>query len=713
MPNRLARETSPYLRQHADNPVDWRPWSDDALEEARATDRPILLSIGYSACHWCHVMERESFADPGVAELMNRGFVNVKVDREERPDVDTIYMRAVQALTGGGGWPLTVFLTPDGRPFYGGTYFPPEPRHGLPSFRQVLEATLRAWEERRSDVDGAASEITGILDRANRISPLAGDEADVPGLDRSLTEAAARALLARLDPAHGGFGSAPKFPQPSVIDFLLAHHARTAPDAGGSPALDAALLTLRAMARGGIRDHLGGGFHRYAVDARWLVPHFEKMLYDNALLAGSYLRAFQLTGEPVLEEVARETLDYLLADLRSPEGGFYAARDADSEGEEGRFYLWTRDEVDALLGEAESELFRRCYDVSSSGNFEGRNILHLPHDLEVIARGVETTPDALRERLARDRKVLFEARARRVHPARDSKILAGWNGLALRSLAEAGAALDEPHYLDAAREGTTWLLEALRPGGRLLHQVPGEGGRRIFAFLEDLASLGNACLSLHEATLEPRWLDESEAMAREIEERFREPESKLLYDTPTDGESLVVRPREVMDNAVPAGGSLAAELFLRLGRLLGRQEWTRAAEALVERERPGLVRMPSGFGHLLQVAEAIVRPPVEVALVGAAPSGEGGADPGLGGADPGLDTLLRETHRPFLPGRVVTGRHAAGPAPDTPLLEGRGPVDGKAAAYVCRNHACRAPVTSPRELAEALHEARRPPPGAS
>jgi uncharacterized protein len=734
MTNRLARETSPYLRQHADNPVDWYPWDDEALERARAEDRPILLSIGYSACHWCHVMERESFADPEVARFMNEGFVNVKVDREERPDVDTTYMRAVQALTGRGGWPLTVFLTPEGRPFYGGTYFPPEPRHGMPSFRQVLDAALAAWRERRGEVEDAAGQITEILEKANR------READPEGpdpaaLDAALLRRAVATLLRQVDPTHGGFGGAPKFPQPTAVEFLLAHHAATAGGAGrppetagsdpapdapdpaprtsdsasrdGSPALDAALHTLRAMARGGIRDHLGGGFHRYTVDARWLVPHFEKMLYDNALLATAYLRGYQLGGDETLLEVARETLGWLLEDMRSPEGGFYAARDADSEGEEGKFYLWNREEVDALLTPEEARVFRRCYDVSAAGNFEGRNILHLPHQLEGVARDEGMELEALHALLARARATLLEARRQRVPPARDSKILAGWNGLAFRALAETGAALlhrdeGEP-YLEAARKGMEWLLEALRPEGRLLHQVPGEGGRHIPAFLDDVAALGLACLSLHEATLEPRWLEEAVALMDEIDARFGDASdagetdgsagAPPLYDTPADGDRLVIRPRELADNAVPSGHSLAAELFLHMGRLLGRAELTLRSGKMVEDLAADLARIPSAFGRLLGVGVGLTTASVEIALV----EGEDEVTP-----------LLAEAHRVFLPGRVLTGRRRdAAPSFSTPLLQDRSAVEGRSAAYVCREYACRAPVTSPRELAAELREATR------
>ncbi|MSR22590.1 MAG: thioredoxin domain-containing protein [Gemmatimonadetes bacterium] len=723
MPNRLEGEQSLYLRQHAGNPVDWYPWGPAALDRARALDRPMLVSIGYSACHWCHVMERESFEDPETARIMNDGFVCVKVDREERPDVDGIYMRAVQALTGHGGWPLTVFLTPDARPYYGGTYFPPEPRHGMPSFRQVLSATRAAWDERRSEVTEAAERIRDLL-RRSTLGP-DGELARASGqpLDPSFAASAAEELLRRFDPVFGGFGRAPKFPQPVVLEFLLEHFAYT----GRTPALEAVLHTLRKMGRGGIRDHLGGGFHRYSVDQRWLAPHFEKMLYDNALLAGAYLRGYQLTGDEELLGVCREVLDDVLDDFRSPEGAFFAARDADSEGEEGLFYLWTADQVDEELGHEAGRLLRRCYDVSKEGNFtegnsKGRNILHLPHDLDAVARDEGITRPELERALAAGRKRLREIRSHRVAPARDEKVLAAWNALALRALAEAGAALDEPRYVAAAREGAAWLLEALAPDGRCLHQVPavsggvvpGEAapgsapgsakGARILAFLDDVAGLGNALLSLHEATLEPQWLLKAVELDLEVDARFLDPETGLLHDTPADGEPLVVRPREVMDSPVPSGASLAAELKLRLGRLLGDGKRLEDAREIVDREVNGMRQMPSGFGRLLTVAQRLAHPPIEVAIVGDR-------------EDPRTQALLHEVHRVFLPGSVVTGMESGMEGGGTPpvatpllegrVLEGRATSRGRPTAFVCTGFVCRAPSTDPEALRGELAELAR------
>jgi uncharacterized protein YyaL (SSP411 family) len=684
MPNRLRHERSPYLRQHAGNPVDWYPWGEEAFTRAREEGRPILLSIGYSACHWCHVMERESFESAETARLMNEGFVNVKVDREERPDVDALYMRAVQALSGQGGWPLTVFLTPDGAPFYGGTYFPPQPRHGLPSFSQLLEATRAAWNDRRGEVEGAAERIRVLLERS-MAPPEESAGAGPESVDPGLTRRAAEEILRRTDPVYGGFGRAPKFPQPVVLEFLLEHHVLT----GHRPSLDAALLTLRQMARGGIRDHLGGGFHRYAVDQRWLVPHFEKMLYDNALLASVYLRGFQVSGDSALLAVARAVLDELLRDFRAPAGAFTTAWDADSEGEEGRFYLWTPAEVDALLPREEALLVRRCYDVSEAGNFEGRNILHLPHDLDAVARGEGVSREELDRVLAGALSKLHEARATRVMPLRDDKILAGWNGLAVRSLAETGAAIGSAEYVEAASAAAEWLLATLRPSGRLLHQEP-HAGTRIPAFLEDVGALGNALLSLHEATLDPRWLEGAVALDEEVDAHYRDPASGLLFDAPDDGERLLVRPREPSDSPVPSGTSLAVELRIRLASLLGNESRAEDARGVVAREAPSMEASPLGFGRLLALAGRLGAPPVEIAIVGADRSDRTAA-------------LLREAHRPFLPGRVLTGTSPGEEPPfATPLLSGRSPLAEAPTAFLCERFACRVPTGDPEELAEQL-----------
>jgi uncharacterized protein YyaL (SSP411 family) len=629
-------------------------------------------------------MERESFQDPETAAQMNSGFVNIKVDREERPDLDSIYMRGVQALTGGGGWPLTAFLTPEGRLFYGGTYFPPQPRYGMPSFRQVLAAVEHAWRTRREEVERGSKELLNAL-RGSRETP---DPGGAPGGARApgpgTLEASFRSLSRSFDARQGGFGPPPKFPQPMNLEVLLRDHRRT----GRKESLEMALVTLRAMARGGIRDHLAGGFHRYSVDARWLVPHFEKMLYDNGLLARVYLHAFQLTGDREMEEVVTSTLDYVLEDLTSPEGGFYSARDADSEGEEGLFYLWTPEEVDRLLGQADGQLFRRAYDVTPEGNFEGKNILHLPHPLESLG-GRPGEGEELRERLAGIRQNLKKARALRPPPFRDEKVLVSWNSFVLRALAEAGAALGRWDYLEAARTNAAFLLESLRREDRLLRswkETPG----KVEGFLEDYAGLGNALLTLYEATLESRWLEEARRLAAQVVDLFWDTEEGRFHDTPEDGEILVVRPRNVMDNATPSGNSLAVELLLRTSHLLGEEDHQEIAARVLEAERGAMEAFPTAFGRLLSALDRQEAPPLEVTLL---------ATPGRGDLQP----LLREAWGPFLPNRVVAGGDPEN-LPPLPLLEGRGAREGRATAYVCRGMTCSAPILGPRELREELEK---------
>ncbi len=666
MPNRLAGESSPYLLQHAHNPVDWYPWGPEALERARREDRPVFLSIGYSACHWCHVMERESFADPDVAALMNEAFVCVKVDREERPDLDGIYMKAVQALTGRGGWPLSAFLTPAGEPFYGGTYFPPEPRHGMPAFRQVLAGVAEAWRDRRDQVLDSALALREALERAVLDAvPGDGGQAGATGSDDgALVAGAVRHLRERFDAVRGGFGGAPKFPQPTTLELLLAYGASS----GDGEAVSMVTRTLDAMALGGIRDHLGGGFHRYSVDARWLVPHFEKMLYDNALLARLYTDAWRVTGELRFREVAEDTLAYLLADLRTPEGGFYAARDADSEGEEGRFYLWTPEQVSEAVDDAErAALLCRVYGVEPGGNFEGRSILHLRRPLEAEAEARGMTRDDLRDALAPARRTLLEARARREPPFRDTKVLCSWSAFAVRALAEAGGAMGRDDWLEAARQGARFLSVVMRADGELRHVwtdgVPGPP-----AFLEDRAALGNALLSLHEATLEPSWLEAAAGLCAEMLDRHWDADAGVFYDDARGGEPLVVRPREVMDQATPSGTSLAVELLLRAAHLLDREGWAEVARRALDHERPGMARFPAAFGRLLTQRVRLETPPVEVVVAGAR-------------GDDDTRALLRRTLASYHAHRVVSGVDPSEPAPEAwPLLQGRGPVDGRPAA---------------------------------
>ena len=676
MPNRLASETSPYLLQHAHNPVDWYPWGDEALALARERDRPILLSIGYSACHWCHVMEHESFEDDETAHLMNRSFVNIKVDREERPDVDSIYMRAIQAMTGHGGWPLTAFLTPAGVPYYGGTYFPPEPRHGMPSFRQVLAAAANAYNTRRDEVAQAGAQLTDMLQRSATEPQPASGPFDLA--DGRLFAHAVSAAGRTFDPTNGGFGGAPKFPQPDFLDFLL----RTGgPESHG---VSMVVHTLSRMAAGGIRDHAGGGFHRYSVDARWLVPHFEKMLYDNALIARALTRA-HLLGASHLGPVAEETLDYLLEDLTSPEGVFYSARDADSEGEEGVFYLWTPAEVRDVLGREEARLLSRVYDVSEAGNFEGKNILHLPHDLDAVARQEGIGREELDRRLRGSLDALKARRSGRPEPLRDEKVLTSWNGFTIRALAEAGPALGRPDYTVAAARAAAFLLDTVRRGDRLL-RVYAAGRAHIDGFLEDYGALGNACLSLYEATLDARWLTEASWIADAVVAHFWSPEERVFHDAPSDGEPLLVRPRDIMDNATPSGNSLAVELLVRLTGAAGHGE---IADAVFERERGTMERYPSAVGRLLTAAIAHATPRLEVSLVGSPPE---------------LSGMLDVAHRHIHPNRMICG---GDPADATiaalPVMEGRLDLAGQ--AFVCFGKTCQEPVSTPSALDAALSRA--------
>ncbi len=682
MTNRLAAETSPYLRQHAENPVDWYPWGEEALARARTEDRPILLSIGYSSCHWCHVMERESFEDRDIAAVMNQLFVNIKVDREERPDLDQVYMKAVQAMTGGGGWPMTVFLTPEGVPFYGGTYFPPAPRHGLPSFSQVLRAAADAYHKRGDKVRESGAHLVSALAAATRADP-------APTGPETL-DAAVRALRSQYDPRNGGFGRAPKFPQPVTLELLQRHHVRT----GDAQSLEMVEHTLRRMAAGGLRDHLGGGFHRYSVDARWLVPHFEKMLYDNALLARAYLHGHQLTGDPEFRAVAVETLDYLATDMLLPEGGFASARDADSEGEEGLFYLWTPEELAAVLPGEEAALFGRLYDVSPGGNFEGRSILHLPHPPAAVAEAEGLRPEELDARVQAARRTLLEVRSRREAPFRDDKILVSWNALAIRAFAEAGAALGVPRYLDIATGAAELLWETMRRDGRLLH-VRMEGRAKIGGFLDDYAGLGNALLSLHGATLEARWLEASRWLADEVLTRFWEEETGTVYDTADDAEPLILRPRDAMDNATPSGPSLAAELLLRAGHVFDDDRYRSASARIIEREAAMLGRFGPAFGRMLSVLDASLAPPLEIAIV--APED-----------DPVTRALVATAHEGFRRNLTLIGNLGGADVLDVPLLRGREPIDGRPTAYVCRAYACRLPVHDREALRGELEALEAP-----
>ena len=646
MPNRLASETSPYLLQHKDNPVDWYPWGEEALARARAEERPILLSIGYSACHWCHVMERESFEDPETARVMNERFVPIKLDREERPDLDAIYMEACQAMTGHGGWPLNVFLTPEQVPFYAGTYFPPERRMGMPSWRDVLEAVAEAWEDRSEEIRGGADRIVERLQGGARLRP--SDEV----MDPALLDEGVAGLRGVYDRAHGGFGGAPKFPPASALEFLLRRGET-----------EMASHTLHAMAGAGMYDQVGGGFARYSVDARWLVPHFEKMLYDNALLARAYLHGWQVTGEEVCRRVTRETLDWMLREMRGPEGGFYSALDADSEGEEGRFYVWSLDELREVGGDAAVEYFG----ATEEGNFEGSNIL---------TRGQPEPPD-----LEEIRGRLYDRRANRVWPGLDDKRLTSWNALAISALADAGAVLGEEAYLGAARAAAEFVLTDLRDeNGRLLRTYK-DGEAKLAGYLEDHAFLLEAMLTLYEATFEPRWFAEARALADTMIERFADEEKGGFFETADDHERLIARRKDLEDHPIPAGNSSAAYGLLRLAALTGENEYERRGVSVLRLLHKVAPQHPQAFGHLLQALDFHLSPVKEVALVG-----EDFSD---------LERVVRSGFRPHL---VLAGGEPDG----VPLLQGRSPVDGRAAAYVCERFACKAPVTEAAELEKLL-----------
>jgi uncharacterized protein YyaL (SSP411 family) len=658
MANRLAAETSPYLLQHRDNPVDWFPWGEEALSRARAEDRPILLSVGYSACHWCHVMERESFEDEETAAFMNANFVCVKVDREERPDVDAIYMEAVQAFTGQGGWPMTVFLDPEGVPFYGGTYFPPDDSRGMPSFRMVMEAVLEAFHGKRDEIRGRAETMVGRLEALAKLAP-----GGVPGPER--LEEAITTLLGQADPANGGFGRAPKFPPASSLELLMSR----------GEGLEHVERTLDAMLAGGIYDQLGGSFARYAVDSAWLVPHFEKMLYDNSLLARAYLHGWQVLGHERYRRVCEETLDWLLREMRGPEGGFYSAYDADSEGVEGKFYVWTPEEIRAVVPDADEIL--AYYGVTDAGNFEGKNILHL-------ADGAAAAPPA---GLDAARAALLAARAERVPPGLDDKRLTSWNALAIAALAEAGAVLGREDYLEAAAGCAEFVLGTMRDGdGRLLRTYK-DGRAHLNAYLEDHAFMIEALLVLYESSFDPRWFAAARELAETMIERFSDPERGGFFSTSTDHETLIVRRKEVGDHPIPAGNSAAALGLLRLAALSGEARYAERARDVLALFGDPAISHPDSFAHFLRALDFDHSSTREVALVGG-----------------DLSALAGVVRAAFRPNVVV----AAGPAGATepPLLDARTEIGGEPAAYVCEGFTCNLPVTDPaaleRELADLV-----------
>jgi uncharacterized protein len=660
MTNRLSHETSPYLLQHAHNPVDWYPWGEAAFAKARDEDRPVFLSIGYSACHWCHVMERESFESDEIAAILNEDYVSIKVDREERPDIDSIYMSAVQMMTGHGGWPMSVFLTPDGKPFYAGTYFPPDDRHGMPSFRRVLEHVVNVYRSRRQDVEEASSEVQQAISQGIRVKP--GTEVAV---SRDALDRAAGRIASQYDQVHGGFGGAPKFPPSMTLEFLMLVSHRTE----NQQLREIITTTLTKMARGGMYDQVGGGFHRYSVDAKWLVPHFEKMLYDNALLARLYTRAWQWTKDPFFARIANEILGFVERELTSPDGAFYSTLDADSEGEEGKFYVWTRAEVMELLGEDEGRVFCALYDVTERGNWEGHNIPNVPRDPESVAADLGISMDRLNDIVLRGKCKLYGVRAQRVWPGRDEKKLSGWNGWMLAAFAEACLAFGK--YDETVRKNADFLLTRI-DNGRLTRHA------KINGLLEDYSGAAWGLTLAYEATHERRYLDAARALADQILERFADPAGGF-FDTPVDHEKLITRPKDLFDNATPAGTSIACDVLLRLALLFGNAEYERAATAALESVFPIAERYASGFGFLLSVAEWRTGTPREIALTG------------------DFAALKRVVGETYLPHRVLV---AGTQSSDLPLMENR-PGD-KTLAYVCVGYACEEPTADPERLRALL-----------
>lgn len=678
--NRLANETSPYLLQHAHNPVDWHPWGEEALASAREQNKPILLSIGYSACHWCHVMERESFENEDIASLMNENFINIKVDREERPDLDQIYMNAVQMMTGQGGWPMTMFLTPEGVPFYGGTYFPPDDRHNMPGFPRVLAGAAEAYRARPDDVTKTAVTLLGELRRFG----LQQTSDDVLAID--LLDGAESGLARSYDTRYGGFGSAPKFPAAMNLEFLLRQHHRT----GDVKALAMVEHTCRMMAEGGMYDQLGGGFHRYSTDQRWLVPHFEKMLYDNALLSRLYLHVYQQTRDEFYRRIAEETLDYVAREMTNELGGFYSTQDADSEGHEGKFFVWNPEEIQSVLGADDARLFNEYYDVTDKGNFEGKSILNINDSIEVVAKKLGLSSRELEGVLKRSRHKLFLTRETRIKPDRDEKVLTSWNGLMLAGFAEAGAILDRQDYLLIAKKNAEFILnEMLRDG--LLLRTYRDGRAKLNAYLEDYAFYSDGLVTLYQATGEFRWLESAVSLVDRMIEEFWDQEDGGFFYTGNSHETLIVRTKDYFDNATPSGNSVAAEVLLHLATITGNESYKRTSVALLRMLSSSIRRYPSAFGRALCVLDFYLSKPREICIVGDASS-------------PDTLALSREVWKRFLPNKVVVQSADVdiGTAKTLPLLQNRIMINNRATGYVCENYVCKSPVNTPEDLALQL-----------
>jgi len=676
--NRLANETSPYLLQHSENPVEWYPWGEEALDLSKAAEKPILLSIGYAACHWCHVMAHESFEDPETAAIMNDHFINIKVDREERPDLDNIYMSAVVAMTGQGGWPMTVVLTPEGEPFFGGTYYPPQPRYGMPSFKQVLMAVIDAWENRREEIQETTNQV---LEHINRDYVLQGQEGN---LSQELLNTAVGALAGKFDSVEGGFGGAPKFPPSMTIEFLLREYRRS----GDEHSLHMAEFTLKKMAFGGMYDQIGGGFARYSVDNHWLVPHFEKMLYDNAQLARVYLHAWQVTRDPLYRRITEQTLDYVLQEMTHAQGGFYSSQDADSEGFEGKFYVWTVGEIEAVLGD-QAKLFMDYYGVTENGNWEGVNILYVQNNPEEFSASKGMNLEEFQSALSSTRQKLYKVRAQRVWPGLDDKVLTAWNGLMMAAFAEAGRSLKRPDYLATAQSNAEFLYSTMRTtDGRLMRTWKDGSEAHYNAYLEDYTYLAEGLLALYQSNFDPRWYTWAGELVDHMIAHNYDSDKGGFFDTSDDHEDLIHRPKDVQDNAVPSGNAMAATVLLKLSLLSGEGQYWDMAASSVSSMLNAMSQHPNAFAQWLGAASFMLGEPKEIAIIGDTSAAD-------------TNRMLEVIDSPYHPNLVVAAGRK-GDQETVPLLADRPQIDGKATAYVCQQFVCKAPVTQPEKLAAQL-----------
>jgi uncharacterized protein YyaL (SSP411 family) len=676
MPNHLAGETSPYLLQHANNPVDWYPWGDEALDRARAEDKPIFLSVGYSACHWCHVMAHECFENSHIASLMNENFINIKVDREERPDLDSIYMRAIQALTGSGGWPLTAFLTPEGKPFFGGTYFPPEDRYDMPGLPRVLTAVVDAYRNRRSDIEQTARQLVAVLATEIHKHTAIHKQTAVEPLVVDILAQAYSNLATSFDTENGGFGTAPKFPQPMALEFLLRYSKRT----HDSAALDMVDLTLEKMAKGGVYDQIGGGFHRYATDSHWLVPHFEKMLYDNAQLSQVYLHAYLATGKVLFRSVAEGTLDYVLREMTQPKGGFYSTQDADSEGIEGQYYVWTPQEIAQVVGDERGKIVSGYFGVTAKGNFNGRNILHMP----------SAAPTEVSKIIDQAKGSLLKKREQRVKPSRDEKVLASWNGLMLASLAEAACVLARQDYLATATASGSFLLNSMIADGHLRHTYK-DGKAKIDGYLQDYALVIDGLLALHQATFGGEWLSQAISLAELMNEQFWDEAGQTFYDVGQSHQDLFARPRDTFDWALPSGPSAATLDLLKLAKLTGKEHFEQTAVRSLRSMQELMHQNPLGFSNWLCALDFYLSTPKEIAIIGQR-------------NNPAAVELLRTLSNLWLPNKVVAAYDPSDPTPisELELLKDRQMINNQPTVYTCQRHVCQAPVTDPASLRAQL-----------